>query len=314
MCMQVPHVNVVSSLRWCVCVLSSWTFVSLCVTVISSDTPVLIVWSIFSPCMYVFLCGWVCMCICVCEVCVVICLQLKIILFDCLPDFCFVVSLNQPICICVECPILKPVRLRHLYLLMTLLCSSASALPSILFCVWLSFFFCFLLHSSPLQILYVHIFTFTIKSSPYPLPMYIFVSLLIFLLNLQLCSLYTSFTCYILTLLALSPSFHLFVSPSSPFCLLSEGTARAPAGHLAVVKAAQTVTWSAWSHGPGAAPTQTAPTAPSGRPSLRLAASLASLFLPEGIALAAAKAHREAAKVLALVRTMEENRVKRRFI
>lgn len=80
-------------------------FVSSSVTVISSYTPVLIVWSIFSPCMYVFLCGWVCLCV---WMCVVVCLKLEMILFGgLLPDFCIVVSLNQPICICVECPTLK---------------------------------------------------------------------------------------------------------------------------------------------------------------------------------------------------------------
>lgn len=97
---------------------------------------------------------------------------------------------------------------------------------------------------------------------------------------------------------------HSCLSSASPFCLLSEGTVRAPAGHRAVVKAARTVTWSAWSHGPGAAQTRTAPTAPSGRPWLRLAVSLASPSLPEGIVLEATKAHRAAAKALALVRTV----------
>lgn len=85
--------------------------------------------------------------------------------------------------------------------------------------------------------------------------------------------------------------------------LLAEGTVTAPAGHLAVVKAAQTVTWSAWSLGPGAVQIQTAPTAHSGHLSPRLAASLASPSLPEGIALEATKAPRVAAKALALVRT-----------
>lgn len=87
-----------------------------------------------------------------------------------------------------------------------------------------------------------------------------------------------------------------------PLYLLAEGTVTAPAGHLVVVKAAQTVTWSAWSLGPGAVQIQTAPTARSGHLSPRLAASLASPSLPEGIALEATKAPRVAAKALALVR------------
>lgn len=41
--------------------------------------PLLIVWSIFSACMYVFLCGWVLMCVCACE-CLVRCLKWDIIL------------------------------------------------------------------------------------------------------------------------------------------------------------------------------------------------------------------------------------------
>ena len=76
--------------------------------------PVLIVRSIFSSCMYVFVRGWVCLCVCEIKrekVCVVVCLQLEIILFGgLLPElFCIVVWLNQPICIHVECPILKPI-------------------------------------------------------------------------------------------------------------------------------------------------------------------------------------------------------------
>lgn len=98
---------------------------------------------------------------------------------------------------------------------------------------------------------------------------------------------------------------HLYLSPLFPFCLHSEGTVRAPAVLQVVVKAAQTVTWSAWNRGPGAAQTQTAPTAPFGHLSLRLAASLASPSLPEGIALEATKGHREAAKALVLVRTVD---------
>lgn len=110
----------------------------------------------------------------------------------------------------------------------------------------------------------------------------------------------------------------LFLSPLSPdhftslsrssssFSLFLEVIVRAPAGHPAVVKAAQTVTWSAWSHGLGAALTQTAPTAPSGHPSLKPAASLASPSLPGGIALVVTKAHREAAKALAQVRTKQK--------
>lgn len=89
----------------------------------------------------------------------------------------------------------------------------------------------------------------------------------------------------------------------NPLYLLSEGTVTAPAGHLAVVKAAQTVTWSAWSLGPGAVQIQTAPTVHSGHLSPRPAASLASPSLPEGIALEATKAPRVAAKALVPVRT-----------
>lgn len=184
-----------------VCVLNSWTFFSSSIIVISSSTPVLIVWSIFSPCMYVFLCGWVCVFVCV-NVCVVICLKLEIILFGgLLPDFCIVVPLNQPICICVECPILKPVTLCVLstcwwpYCALLLLLSplsyfvlgyrSVSVSTYILLCAHLPFFYIFR-----------------------TLPIYIFVSLLLGLLILQLCSLYTSLTCYFLILLALT-----FLSP-----------------------------------------------------------------------------------------------------
>lgn len=110
------------------------------------------------------------------------------------------------------------------------------------------------------------------------------------------------------TLIILSSSFHLSLPSSFPFCLLSEETVRVPVGHPAVVRAAQTVIWSAWSLGPGAAPTQTAPTAPCDRQSPRPAVSLESPSLPEGIASAAAKAHRVAAKALARVRTQGENR------
>lgn len=184
-----------------------------------------------------------------------------------------------------------------LYLLMTLLCSSASAPP-----FTPTFFSASNSHMCTSSLFYIF------------LTLYISISSSDFF-NLQLCSLYTSLTCCFLTLITLplmSPILfcayhHLCLSPSL-FCLLSEGTARAPVGHLAVVKAAQTVTWSAWSRGPGAAQTQTAPTAPSGRPSLRLAVSLASPSLPEGIALEATKAHREAARALALVRTVDKRR------
>lgn len=253
--------------------------------------------------------------VCVC-VCVVICFNLEIILFGgLLPGFCIVVSLNQPICICVECPILNRVPLCRLYPLMTSLCSSASTPPSFLFCLLLSLFVS----------TYILLFFYSPMCTPslfyicLNLPMYMFISLL--------CWLYyafnTSVSCYLLTLMLHHLSFPpLFLHSSplqwldcnswslssfSPVCLLLEGTVRAPAGRLAVVKAAQTATWSAWSHDPGAAPNPTAPTAPCGHRSLRLAASLASPSLPEGIALAATTAHREAAEALALVRTVEES-------
>lgn len=81
-----------------VCASTSLNFVSSSVTVISFDTPVLIVWSIFSPCMCVFLCGWVCVCV---NVCVVVCFKLEIILFGgLLPDlYCgFTEQANMHLC------------------------------------------------------------------------------------------------------------------------------------------------------------------------------------------------------------------------
>lgn len=200
----------------------------------------------------------------------------------------------------------------HVYLLMTLLCFSASALPTILFSLWLSFCFYLHLHSSLLQILLCALHPF----------FYIFLTLTIFIfclpspnfLNLStLLSVHISYSLLPnslhfashVTSSSLRPSPFISLSSLFPFCLLSEGTVRAQAGLQAVVKAAQTVTWSAWNRGPGAAQTQTAPTAPSGHPSLRLAVSLASPSLPEGIALEATKVHREAAKALALVRTVD---------
>ncbi len=185
-----------------VCVLNSWKFVSSSVTVISSSTPLLIVWSIFSPCMCVFLCGWVCMCVCVCE---------------CVWGHMFKIGNNIVwwfVAWFLYCGFTKPANM-HLcwmphpkacytvcpfYLLMTLLCSSASALPSILFCLDSPS-----VSVSTYILIYAHLPFFYIFLT---LPMYIFVSLLLWLLILQLCSLCTSLTWFFLTLLALT-----FLSP-----------------------------------------------------------------------------------------------------
>lgn len=171
---------------------------------------------------------------------------------------------------------------------MNLACSPASALPSILLCLY-----------TPT---YLSAFSLSIYSPFLILNFFLFTHL--------------SLVAPLLSLLYLTSHHLFFLVPATihfsllsppPICLLSEGTVRVPAGHQAVVRAAQTVTWSAWSRGPGAAQTRTAPTAPSGRPWPRRAASLASPSSLEGIASEATKVHREAARALALVRTVDRS-------
>lgn len=257
--------------------------------------------------------------VCVWE-CVVVCLKLEIILFGGVAWFSLYCGCTKPasmhLCWMPHPKACHTVSSLSVYDLTVLFCFCSPLCP-ILSLTFLLFLFpptFFSASNSPM-------FSFSLSLyTPHPTHIH-FLSLL--WLNFQLYPLYTSSHLRILN----SPCFNslvtssflrlypfdplhfisLSLSSSSLFCLLSEGTVKAPVEHLAVVKAAQTVTWSAWSHGPGAAPIQTAPTAPSGRPSLRLAASLASPSLPEGIASAATKAHREAAKALALVRTLEES-------
>lgn len=68
--------------------------------------------SLLPACVFSSVDGFVCVCVreCVCG-CMFKIGDLKILFGGLLPDFCIVVSLNYPICICVECPILKPVKL-----------------------------------------------------------------------------------------------------------------------------------------------------------------------------------------------------------
>lgn len=176
--------------------------------------------------------------------CVVVCSKLEIITFGgLLLDFCIVVKLKLPSCICVECPILKPVEHFILRLLLTLLCSSASNL--VFNCLTLSastyiLFFMFIVHLTLLiLLLFLHFLYLPSWLIPCSSP----------LLSL-VCSpppnsphLNSPVTLPLLFLSSFSCGH--FMSFFSLFFLISlflEVTVRAPAGHPAVVKAAQTVT------------------------------------------------------------------------
>lgn len=148
-----------------------------------------------------------------CEVSVVVCLKIGnniVWWFVAWLLYCGFTK-TSPICICVECPILNKAchTVCLLYLSMTLLCSSA--LPSILFCLWLSFCFCFHLPST-----YVHTFPFSIYSSPYPCT---FLSLSSPDFNSPLLPLNSPVTSPLLSLLPPRPSPSIHLSCLSPLFL-----------------------------------------------------------------------------------------------
>lgn len=131
---------------------------------------------------------------------------------------CIVVSLNQPICICVECPILKPVTLCVLSTCWWPYCALLLLLSP------LSYFFCDYPSVSVttyivlcLKFSYVHIFPFSKYSSPYT---YTFLSPFSEFFFLSTPTLLTSLTCYFLTLLALTFLFlYLLIFPL--YCVYS---------------------------------------------------------------------------------------------
>lgn len=111
----------------CVCLLSLmvylltlWKFVSLlhCNAPPPPNNPLLIVWSIFNSCMYVLLCGWVCMrvwvcaCVCMCTMCSCMFQSWNNIVW-CSVAWSLLSWFHETrlICICGECPNLKPVKL-----------------------------------------------------------------------------------------------------------------------------------------------------------------------------------------------------------
>lgn len=146
-----------------------------------------------------------------------------------LPDFCIVVSLNQPICICVECPTLKA-------------CHTVFSVPV----DDLTVLFCFCSPLCPLLFLTILLFLPTFLSASNS-PMCTRSPLLYIPHPTHVHFYFSPPPTFFSPFLHLSPFdplhfISLSCSFSSLFCLLSEGTVRAPAGRLAVVKAAQTVT------------------------------------------------------------------------
>ncbi len=120
--------------------------------------------------MFSYVDGFVCVFVCV-SVCVVVCLKLEIIVFGrLLPEFCIVVSLNQPICTCVECPSLKPVTVSVLPVDdLTVLFYFCPPLYPILSLTILLFLF----PTTFFSFSHVHIFHFSIYSSPYHIHFYL---------------------------------------------------------------------------------------------------------------------------------------------
>ena len=165
--------------------------------------PVLIVRSIFSSCMYVFVRGWVCLCVCVWEkeresVCGCMFTTGNNIVWWSVAWFILYCGLTKPANM-HPCWMPHPKAYQSHCVLSTfwwpycLFCSAP-----VIFCLQPSLCFCLHRHSSLLQIILCAHLLLSIYSSSYPK----FVCLPPQLLNLQLCSLYTSLTCYFLTLLS----------------------------------------------------------------------------------------------------------------